>query len=97
MRKVLHGQLTLFVAIAILVVAAGALAYSAYPSSSSGSAVEACFNPGNGQLRVVDDMSNCNRGENAIDWKRVETQGSIVLSGSRTSPVLRSHFGPVGP
>jgi thioredoxin reductase len=97
MRKILRGQLALLVAVIVATGMTGAFIYSINSETSSGSVVKACYDPGSSLLRTVGSVASCGRSESAIDWAQFKSQGSIVLTSVRTTPVRRSHFGPIGP
>ncbi len=96
MRTVERGQLALLVAVVALLGISGAFAYSLTATGQS-SAVKACFNPGSRNLRAAKSSNDCVRGESLVDWRQIQSQGSIVLPRGQASPVRMSHFGPIGP
>ncbi|HEY5159520.1 MAG TPA: hypothetical protein VII83_00475 [Gaiellaceae bacterium] len=97
MYKAKGWQLALLVVVIALLGMSAAFVYSESTNGSSNSAVKACFNPGNSNLRAAKSSNDCVRGESLVDWKQIQAQGSIALPVSQVSSVQVSHFGPIGP
>jgi hypothetical protein len=77
---------------AVLAGAAGiSYATGALAPSTATSVIQACQNGGNGNLRVVEDSSDCKKNETAISWNVVGTAGSRGPTGAT------GLGGPVGP
>lgn len=85
------------------VAVAGGVAYSAVPAASG--VITGCYNPGSGQLRVVDAEAgqSCGRSELQVTWNQTGPQGAQGPAGPQGpqgpagAPGERGPQGPQGP
>jgi hypothetical protein len=76
---------------------AGALAYATIPDA--GGIVHACYNPANGQLRVIDTGAGqaCKPAETALNWSQIGPAGPQGLVGPQGPAGPQGATGATGP
>jgi hypothetical protein len=71
------------VALLALIVALGGVAAAAIPGSDG--TIRACYQKGNGNLRVVDSSGDCRPNEAPLDWNRTGERGATGATGATGS------------
>jgi hypothetical protein len=95
MRFLFSRGLTLgAIAVVVIGLAAGGIAYASIPDSSR--IIHGCFQKTNGQLRVIDSDKgqSCNPSENGLNWNQTGPKGATGAAGSTGS---KGPTGPQGP
>lgn len=75
------------VALLALIVALGGVAVAAIPGSDG--TIRACYQKGNGNLRVVDSSGDCRPNEAPLEWNRTGERGATGATGA-TGPAGQS-------
>src|SRR5262245_41107817 len=89
-RRTLIGGLA---TIALLVV----MVLVAKLATSSPGVLEACINPGNGGMRLVDSSTPCHNNESRVSWNIVGPAGPPGPQGDPGPPGPQGDPGPPGP
>jgi hypothetical protein len=88
--------LTIAAAVAVLV--AAAVAYAAVSAlTANDGVIQACANTVNGQLRLLDDGSQCRGNETATSWNQTGPTGDSGPTGQSGATGPTGPIGPSGP
>src|SRR6266852_2857294 len=89
-RRIVIGGLT---AVALLVL----MAPIAKLATSSSGVLEACINPGNGMMRLVDSSTACHNNETRVSWNETGPAGPPGPTGPAGPAGPTGATGPAGP
>jgi hypothetical protein len=66
-------------------------------SASPSAVLDACINPGNGMMRLVDSSTACHANESRVEWNVTGPQGPAGPQGPQGDPGPQGPQGPQGP
>jgi hypothetical protein len=66
-------------------------------SASPSAVLDACINPGNGMMRLVDASTACHANESRVEWNVTGPQGPAGPQGPQGDPGPQGPQGPQGP
>lgn len=85
-----------FAGLALLTLALVAVPIALQAASTS-AVLEACVNPGNGDMRLVDASTACHNNETRVTWNVTGPPGPIGPAGPTGDPGPQGEMGPAGP
>ena len=85
------------VIVCISVIACAVLVPIAMRAASSPDTLEACINPGNGMMRLVDSSTPCHNNESRVSWNIIGPTGPPGPTGATGATGPAGPAGPPGP
>src|SRR5712692_4547638 len=81
----------------ISVIACAVLVPIAMRAASTPGVLEACVNPGNGNMRLVDSSTACHNNESRVSWDITGPAGATGPAGPTGATGATGATGPAGP